>query len=125
MTTAVMNLYRVQKNIKVKINSIDVPKVNWKAVCFAGFFIAAVLLIFYVWQINSLTRSSYLISSYEKQIDKLLDENKNLQISFAESSFLGQALAKIQALNFQKVVSVKYIQVSDSSAKISLADKSI
>jgi len=72
------------------------------------------LLVFYVWQINDLTKGSYLINSYEKQISKLSDENKNLEVSFAENSFLGQALEKIQALNFQKTTSVKYIQISGS-----------
>ena len=72
------------------------------------------LLVFYVWQVNELTAGSYLVNSYEKQITKLSDENKNLQISFAESSFLGRALEKIQALNFQKTTSVKYIQVPDN-----------
>jgi hypothetical protein len=45
----------------------------------------------------------------------LSDENKNLQVSFAENSFLGQALQKIQALKFQKTVSVEYVQIPDSS----------
>lgn len=65
------------------------------------------------------------MGSYEKQITKLSDENKNLQVSFAESSFLGQAMEKVQALNFQKTSSVKYIQVLDSSAKVSVPDKNI
>ena len=64
---------------------------------------------------NGLTRGSYTMNAYEKQISKLSDENKNLQISFAESSFLGQALVKIQALNFQKTTSVKYVQIMDGS----------
>lgn len=58
------------------------------------------------------------MNSYEKQITKLSDENKNLEISFAENSFLGQALQKIQALNFQKTTSVKYIRISDSSVAV-------
>lgn len=73
------------------------------------------LLVFYVWQINDLTKSSYLVNSYEKQITKLSDENKNLEVSFAENSYLGQALVKIKALNFQKTVAVKYIQIPDNS----------
>jgi len=73
------------------------------------------LLIFYVWQVNELTRGTYVVNNYLKEISKLSEENKNLQISFAESSFLGEALAKIQALDFQKVTSVKYIQISDNS----------
>jgi hypothetical protein len=117
MTTAVLGL-RVQKKIQSKINFIDFPAVNWKAVCLLGFFMGLALLVFYVWQINDLTRGFYLINSYEKQISKLSDENKNLEISFAESSFLGQALVKIQALNFQKVTSAKYIQIPDNSVAI-------
>jgi len=54
-------------------------------------------------------------SDYEKQINKFSEENKNLQVSFAENSFLGQALEKIQALNFQKTASVKYIKIPDNS----------
>jgi hypothetical protein len=115
MTTATLSFYRVQKNLQAKISSVSFPSINWKAVCFAGFFMSLALLVFYVWQINDLTRGSYLINSYEKQISKLSEENKNLEISFAESSFLGQALNKIQALNFQKTTSVKYIQILDNS----------
>ena len=111
MTTAVLNY--------LKVDSIDLPRVNWKAVCFLGFFISLFLLVFYVWQINDLTRGFYLMNSYEKQINKISEENKNLQVSFAESSFLGQALIKIQALNFQKTISVKYIYIPDSSVAIS------
>lgn len=100
----------MQKNLQAKINSIDFPTINWKVVCFIGFFVSLALLVFYVWQINDLTQGSYLTNSYENQISKLSEENKNLEVSFAESSFLGQALEKIQALNFQKTTSVQYIQ---------------
>lgn len=115
MTTAALNFSVVQKNLQAKIDSIDLPEVNWKAVCFAGIFMCLSLLIFYVWQVNELTRGTYVVNNYLKEISKLSEENKNLQISFAESSFLGEALAKIQALDFQKVTSVKYIQISDNS----------
>jgi hypothetical protein len=109
MITLALNYSKVQKNL---------PSINWKAFCCVGFFMMLVLLVFYVWQINDLTRGSYTINSYENQISKLSDENKNLQVSFAESSFLGQALTKIQAMNFQKTTSVKYVQVMDSVATI-------
>lgn len=115
MTTAVLGYLKVQRKVQTKVNSISFPEINWKMVCFIGFFMTLSLLVFYVWQINALTRGSYLINSYEEQISKLSDDNKNLQVSFAESSFLGQALLKIQALNFQKTTSVKYIEIPDSS----------
>lgn len=115
MTTATLASSRVQKNFRAKIESVDLPLINWKAVCFAGFFVSLAMLVFYVWQINDLTRGFYTINSYGKQLSELSEQNKNLQISFAESSFLGEALEKIQALNFQKTTSVKYIQVLDNS----------
>jgi len=125
MTTIALNYYRTQKNLQAKIDSIDFPAINWKAVSFAGFFVVLFLLVFYAWQINDLTRGSYTINNYEKQISQLSGENKSLQVSFAESSFLGQALVKIQALNFQRATSVKYIQILDSSAKAQPVDKNI
>ena len=125
MTIATLSFYRMQKNLQAKINSVDFPVINWKAITFAGFFVMLVLLVFYAWQINSLTRGSYAINSYEKQISQLSEENKVLQVSFAESSFLGQALAKIQALNFQKTTSVKYIKILDNSAQVPPTNKNI
>ena len=115
MTTIALNYLKVQRKIQTKVNSVSLPEINWKAVCFVGSFMSLALLVFYVWQINDLTRGSYVINNYEKQISKLSEENKNLEISFAEDSFLGQALLKIQALNFQKTTSVKYIQILDGS----------
>jgi len=114
MTTLALTYTRIQKKVQTGIDSVDLPAINWKLVCFVGFFMCLGLLVFYVWQVNALTSGSYLINNYEKQITKLSDENKNLQISFAENSFLGQALEKIHALNFQKTTSVKYIQVPDN-----------
>ncbi len=120
MTTAVLGYLKVQRKIQTKISSAALPTINWKAVCFIGFFLALPLLVFYVFQINDLTRGSYLVNSYEKQIIKISEENKTLQVSFAESSFLGQALEKVKALNFQKInsASVKYMQIPDDSVAV-------
>lgn len=118
MTTLALNYLKIQKKVKNKVEASDLPQVNWKAICFAGFFVCLALLVFYVWQINDLTHGSYLVGGYQNQVSKLSDENKTLQVSFAESSFLGQALEKIQALNFQKVTAVRYLQISDGSVAI-------
>ena len=120
MTTATLSFDRVQKNIQTKIDSIDIPVINWKTVCIIGFFVSLALLVFYVGQINNLTRGSYTMNNYENQISNLSEQNQNLEISFAESSFMGQALTKIQALNFQKptLASVKYIKIPDESVAV-------
>lgn len=115
MTTAALAIDKAQKNLRAKAESLDLLSINWKMVCVAGVFISMALLIFYVWQINALTRGFYLVNGFQKQISQLSQENKDLQISFAESSFLGQALAKIQAMDFQKTTSVKYVKILDNS----------
>lgn len=101
---------------------MEMPTINWKKVCFFSFFICLAMLIFYVFEINSLTSGYYLVSGYQKQIVQLSQENKNLEVSFAESSFLGQALEKIHAMNFQKTTSVRYLQI-DASEKITAINK--
>lgn len=120
MTTAILNIYRAQRNLQTKISSVEVPLINWKPVCIVGFFIIVALLVFYAWQVNGLIEGSYLIKNYEKDIMRFSEENKKLQISFAESSFLGEALVKIQQLNFQKVTSVKYIQMPESQVQVTI-----
>lgn len=115
MTTTALNYAKIQKKIKTSVESIELPSLNWRIACIAGFVACVALLFFYVWQVNSLTRGYFLINSYEKQINGFTRENKNLQVSFAESSFWGQAMSKIQSLDFQKVTSVKYIQILDNS----------
>jgi hypothetical protein len=123
MTTATLNLGRVQKKIQTKIRAIDIPVVDWKSVCFMGFFMGLMLLVFYVWQIGNLTRDNYVLDGYKAQVSKLSDENKNLQISFAENSFMEEALIKIEGLKFQKAESVKYVNMSAGIAQTALAGK--
>lgn len=109
MTTAIL---------KAKVDSLDFPSVNWKMVCAVGFLASLALLIFYVFQINYLTTGYYLTNTYEKQISRLSDENKNLQVAFAQNSFLGQVQQRAQELNFQKATSVKYVQIPDNSVAV-------
>ena len=74
MTTATLNLGRVQKTIQTKISTMQMEMVDWKSVCTVGFFMGLMLLVFYVWQISNLTRDTYILVGYENQISKLSDE---------------------------------------------------
>jgi len=75
----------------------------------------AVMLVIYVVLINNLTQGSYLIKNYNKQMDTLLTQNKNLQTSFAESGFLGNVQDRVQALSFEKTTQITYVQLLDNS----------
>jgi len=89
--------------------------INWKIICIAGFFMACSLLIFYAFLINELTGETYLIKSYGKQINALSQKNRNLEVSFAKTGFLGSVEQRAKELNFEKTTSVKYIQILDAS----------
>lgn len=105
--------------LRVKAIALPMPKINWQK--FYIFSIAClicvsiILLVFYVFGINQLTKGSYLIQNYEKKINVLSAESGGLQMSFAESSFLGGTQDRVKQLSFEKTTEVKYIQVLDNS----------
>jgi ABC-type transport system involved in cytochrome bd biosynthesis fused ATPase/permease subunit len=115
MTTATLAYSKVYKKAHSKAGLASLFQINWKIMCILLFLICSLALVFYIYQINILTRGTYLINSYEKKITTISQENKNLEVSFAENGFLEEVLAKTQQLDFQKTTSVKYIQISDSS----------
>jgi len=112
MTTIALNY---SHKVQSKISSMALPQLNWRFICFAGFIACSFLLLFYIYQVLDLTKGSYTINNYENQIAQISQENKDLEVNFAESDFLGEVLTKIQELNFQKTTSVSYIQILDSS----------
>lgn len=109
---------KIFNRIQNKIDFINIFSLNWKIVCFLCVFINLFLLFFYVWQVNNLTKGIYTINNYEKEINKITNENRNLEISLAEKSFLGETITKIQELNFQKNTTIKYIQIPEKSVAI-------
>jgi hypothetical protein len=118
MTSATLTYSRMYKKVQKKIDSASLPDMNWKMICFSGFLMCIFALIFYIYQINILTKGTYLINSYDKKIAEISEVNKKLEVSFAENSFLGEVLVKTQQLDFQKTSSVKYIQIPASSVAI-------
>ena len=98
-----------------KISSIRLPKMNWKALLLISFCAMLSLSVLYVFQINRMMSSGYVIKSYQGQVNQLIKENKNLEINLAQISYLEKIQEKTQEMNFQKVQKVKYIQVLENS----------
>lgn len=111
MTTTTLS-YRA---INRKITSLHFPKINWKAVYLIGILFSLLMLVFYVYLINNLTKGTYLIKNYEKEIKLISQENNRLEISFADSSFLGEILDRAKELSFEKTKDIKYIQILENS----------
>jgi len=115
MTTATLTHSQMRKNTYTKAKTVELPQINLAIICVVGAVACLFLLFFYIYQINILTKGTYLISSYKNSIEEISEANKKLEVSFAENSFLGEVLTKTQELNFEKTTAVKYIQVLESS----------
>ena len=98
-----------------KTASLQSVKIHWKAMYLVAMASCALMLVFYIFEINQLTQGSYLIKNYNKEIKSLLTQNRDLQASFAEASVWGGIQNKAQSLDFQKTMDVTYVKVLQSS----------
>ena len=79
-------------------------------------FLSICSLFFYIFQINQMIKASYLIKIYEKEIEKLSEENKNLNLTFSQLNSLENLQPVIQKLGFEKVDKLDYIRLESSMA---------
>ena len=111
MTTLALG-YRA---IHSKVRSVALPAINIKMVYLFGIFAVVLMLVFYVYAINTLTGGSYAIKNYHKQIDSLEQENKILEAGFAASGFMGSVEQQAHRLGFEKTTQVTYIEIMGNS----------
>jgi len=85
-----------------------------------GVILMLFLPVFYFFQVNAESSERYLVQKYERELNRLMRENKNLMINSAQINSLDN-LAKLfekptqsQALNFKKVNRIHYIQILDT-----------
>jgi hypothetical protein len=114
MTTTAL-VRSINKNMKDGSKILGCFSENWDKVCFVGFILCSLLLFFYIYQINILTSGTYLISKNKSSIGEISKENKELEVLFAENNYLEKILSRIEDSDFQKTVSIKYIQIMDNS----------
>lgn len=79
------------------------------------FISTLVLLVFYIFQVNTLANETYLIQSCEKKLSQLSGENETLEVNFSKASSLSNIENYLQNQNFEKVSQVKYIYILESS----------
>lgn len=103
------------KHISNKITAFSWPKINWKAICWVGLLCSALMLAFYVYSVNKMTKSAYLIKNYGKEMELLFRENRSLEAQFTESGLLEQFMQKATALSFEKTTNPTYVQILDDS----------
>lgn len=111
MTTLVLG-YR---SIQSKVTSLSSKRINWKIVYLSGILFAVSMLVSYIFLVNQLTGGTYLIKSYDKEINLLSKENSILEVNSTHDSLLGQVMKKANELSFEKTKDIKYVQILESS----------
>lgn len=71
----------------------------------------AVLLAYYIFQVNSLTRERYLLENYEQKIAQFSRTNEILEVNFSKTNSLTNADKYLASQTFEKTTRVKYIQI--------------
>ncbi len=103
------------KSLYNKITAIRLPEVNWKLFYFFGMVLFSLVLVFYIFSVNELTRGVYVIKNYNKEINTLLHENKVLSNSLTNNNFLTKTQERAHALSFEKTKDIKYVQILESA----------
>jgi len=110
-----MNSYSSTQSISQRLVVLPkFPKIGLRAFWILSFISIISLLIFYVFQVNSMIGETYLIQNYQRKINELSRENKTLGINFYQANSLSTIESLVKNLNFEKVEQIHYIQVLES-----------
>jgi len=81
-----------------------------------GFVLVLTLLVFYVFQLNTLISQTHKVQLYQERLQELSESNKVLEVQLAKLNYLDNIPAKSQELGFERVGAINYIQVLDTVA---------
>ena len=77
-------------------------------------FVSIIILSsFYIFQANVMTKETYLIQGYQRELSETAQENMDLEISFSQMNSLVNVEDLVRGLNFEKVTQVHYLKVSE------------
>jgi hypothetical protein len=97
--------------------SVSSPRIGVNMKIFAVIIILSFmfLLFFYVFQANNFVLSGYSLQNYQKTINKLAQDNENLEMALAQMGALENIESKISGLGFEKISKINYIQLMETS----------
>ena len=97
--------------------SYSLKRLNKRYLFFSAFSFFVVIFIFSIFQITTYISSQYLLKNYQEQIQKLAQENRNLEVASLRNISLENIEEKISEIGFEKVDKIHYIQVLEATAK--------
>ena len=92
-------------------NVILRKKLNLKTFWIFSIVFIAFLLVFYVFQINSIIQSTYLLQGHQEKLQEFAEENQRLELQLFELNSLENIEVLVQSLNYEKVNRIRYIQI--------------
>lgn len=93
-------------------------KFNAKSFFAFAFTLFVFSLIFYIFQVNEVTKASFFTSNYENKINILIQENKNLEIKFSQINSLANLEILLRDLNYEEVGKIHYIQILENTVVV-------
>jgi len=96
-----------------RVNNFSLPKRRTLYLILLSLSVSILCLLgFYLFQIEKLTKESYLVKTYNQKIDILSKENLALEKKYFQLFSLENVEEKIKNLNFVEVSEIKYIPIS-------------
>ena len=105
------------------LNSAILPfsigwRFNFKLLRILGALSIILLLSFYIFQVQEVTKTSFNISTYEKKIAELSQENKNLEIDFSRVNSPANLENLLKNSQYELVIKIHYIQISENQVVV-------
>ncbi len=72
-----------------------------------GSTLLVALIISYIFQISEMTRETYLVRDYDREIKEINEESRLREYSFLQAN----SLSRVQDSSFEKVDEVDYIEI--------------
>ena len=105
------NTLSLNPPISITRNLILKRKLSLKFFWILSISLTIFLLVFYIFQINSIIQNTYIIQGYHEKVKELSEENKKLELSLTELNSLENLGSLVENLNYEKVDKIRYIQV--------------
>ena len=104
--------------ISEKFDFVGLPLINTRKILILGIISIVSLIILYVFQINEVTKASFLIYKNEAEIAAGVQQVRDLEAGlFAENS-LADFESILRELNYEKVNKVYYIKQGNSEMAV-------
>lgn len=98
-----------------KLFSLRLPRVSFAGIWIFCFICIALLLGFYIFQIDKTAANGFLIENYERNFKTLSLQNENLAVSSVQFGSLKNLEYLVKNLNFEKAGKIHYIRILESA----------